>query len=216
MMQVKLKVLRGASAGKELAIRGPKFVIGRSEKCHLRPHSDAVSREHCAFIVTDDSVALQDMGSRNGTYLNGERLEGTQELNLGDHIQIGPLEFEVTVTRPKRVEQKVSTSRASEGSSVDGMINDWLDEADSKAENKKVHGQTRQYRFDDAERSAMEDTSAAASASTPTEVNDADPKDGKSSDTGKANFQVKKETAKDSQEAASQTLKKLFNRGAGR
>ena len=50
-MHVKLKVLRGASAGKEVAVKGPRFFIGRSEECHLRVNSDAISRRHCAITV---------------------------------------------------------------------------------------------------------------------------------------------------------------------
>ena len=55
-MSVKLKVLRGASAGKEVAVRGPRFFIGRSEECNLRANSDAISRQHCAIIIDGNDV----------------------------------------------------------------------------------------------------------------------------------------------------------------
>ena len=73
-MHVKLKVLRGASAGREVGIRGAKFFIGRSEECQLRANSDAISRRHCAITISDTEIAIQDLGSRNGTYVNGERI----------------------------------------------------------------------------------------------------------------------------------------------
>ena len=77
-MEVKLIVLHGKSAGKEVPVPGPKFFIGRAEDCHLRPQSDAVSRHHCAVLVEDGFVSVRDFGSKNGTFVNGERL-------LADH-----------------------------------------------------------------------------------------------------------------------------------
>ena len=78
-MHVKLKILRGSSAGKVVTVRGPRFHIGRSEECNLRVNSDAISRRHCEITVNDTHVHIRDLGSRNGTYVNGERIEGEQE-----------------------------------------------------------------------------------------------------------------------------------------
>ena len=71
-MQVRLKVLRGKSAGKEVRVAGPKFVIGRAEEANLRPRSDVISRRHCEISIDGDVVTVRDMGSRNGTFVNGE------------------------------------------------------------------------------------------------------------------------------------------------
>ena len=100
-MSVRLKVLRGASAGKEVAIRGPRFFIGRSEECNLRANSDAISRKHCAIVIEDQDVTIRDLGSRNGTYVNGSRIEGVQKLQMGDQLRVGPLEFLVTHTEKR-------------------------------------------------------------------------------------------------------------------
>jgi predicted component of type VI protein secretion system len=94
-MEVQLKVLVGSAAGQMLKVPGPKFYIGRSEDCQLRPRSDLISRHHCAIIVEGDYVAVRDFGSKNGTYVNDERVTSERELKPGDHVKVGPLEFEV-------------------------------------------------------------------------------------------------------------------------
>lgn len=94
-METKLIVLNGKHAGQEIRIPGPKFYIGRAEDCQLRPRSDLISRHHCAIIVKDAYVAVRDFGSKNGTFVNEERVQGEQQLQSGDKLQIGQLAFEV-------------------------------------------------------------------------------------------------------------------------
>src|SRR5262245_60331802 len=94
-MEVQLKVLVGSSAGQTIKVPGPKFYIGRSEDCQLRPRSDLISRHHCAIIVEGEYVAVRDFGSKNGTYVNDERVSSERELKPGDRLKVGPLEFEV-------------------------------------------------------------------------------------------------------------------------
>ncbi len=120
-MDVKLKVLNGAHAGRQLPLKGPKFFIGRSEDCHLRPKSDLISRHHCVLLLDDDCVAVRDLGSRNGTMVNDERIAGEVELKTGDRLQVGPLEFEVMIAiaekpkkRPKVRSIKEAVARTAE------------------------------------------------------------------------------------------------------
>lgn len=94
-MDVKLVVVGGKHAGMEIPVKGPKFRIGRGRKCRLRPQSNLISRKHCAIVVGTDSTTLKDYGSTNGTFVNGEKIEGTRELNNGDRIKVGSLELEV-------------------------------------------------------------------------------------------------------------------------
>ncbi|MBI2477325.1 MAG: FHA domain-containing protein [Planctomycetia bacterium] len=69
-MQVKLKVLAGKNSGKELPVPVKRFLIGRGDDCHMRPKSEAISRNHCAILINDDEdeVIIRDLNSRNGTY----------------------------------------------------------------------------------------------------------------------------------------------------
>lgn len=96
-MEVKLIVSQGKQAGQEVPVSGRKFFIGRAEDCHLRPHSDLISRHHCVILVEDAFVAIRDFGSKNGTYVNGQKIGAEVELKSGDHLKVGQLEFEVRI-----------------------------------------------------------------------------------------------------------------------
>jgi pSer/pThr/pTyr-binding forkhead associated (FHA) protein len=96
MMNVKLLVVQGRPQGKSLLFPPGEYVFGRGTECHIRPDSDWVSRQHCLFRVTSDDVAsVRDLGSRNGTLVNGVRIRTEINLKHGDHLQVGPLVFEV-------------------------------------------------------------------------------------------------------------------------
>ena len=89
-MKAKLRIVKGAAIGKEITISSSQFVIGRAEGCHLRPKTDAVSRRHCAILLDGDKAVLRDLGSRNGTEVNGTKIDKEQTLSNGDHIRVGP------------------------------------------------------------------------------------------------------------------------------
>jgi pSer/pThr/pTyr-binding forkhead associated (FHA) protein len=94
-MDLKLRVLEGKNVGQEISVQGKKFFIGRAEDCHLRPGSDLISRHHCVLLIEDGYIGVRDFGSKNGTYVNEERVVGERELKAGDHLTVGPLQFEV-------------------------------------------------------------------------------------------------------------------------
>ncbi len=71
---------------------GP-FVIGRSGDCQLSLDDPLVSRRHATLQVRSDGVALHDLESRNGVYVNGTRISGQRELTDGDRIIIGSQEM---------------------------------------------------------------------------------------------------------------------------
>ena len=96
-MRVKLKTVQGKPEGKEITVPGDRFVIGRGEDCQLRPNSELVSRTHCAIYVQPDRAWIRDLGSRNGTQVNGESIKGDLTLKTGDVVQVGPLVFSVTL-----------------------------------------------------------------------------------------------------------------------
>jgi pSer/pThr/pTyr-binding forkhead associated (FHA) protein len=97
-MDVTLKVLEGAKVGAKISIKKPEFTIGRSQGCSLCAGSSAVSRQHCMISRDESKVTIRDMGSRNGTLVNGAKIEGTVELASGDEITVGPLKFLLTIT----------------------------------------------------------------------------------------------------------------------
>jgi len=105
-MDVKLVVASGSKAGQAIPITVPKFFIGRADDCHLKPRSELISRYHCAIISEDAYVAVRDMQSKNGVYLNGEKVALEQELKNGDKLVIGPLEFVVQLSVAMKGEKK--------------------------------------------------------------------------------------------------------------
>ena len=95
MTDMKLVVLAGAKEGTQIPLKKSKFIIGRSSECTLRAASDAISRRHCAILRTKEGWVVRDLGSRNGTYLNDERIESPAPLSVGDELRVGPLKFRV-------------------------------------------------------------------------------------------------------------------------
>src|SRR5262249_15881764 len=71
-----------------------------------------VSRHHCVFTVDDFTVRLRDLGSTNGTFVNGERIQGQVVLKAGDHVVVGKLSFEMVVRQAAEV---AASKRAATG-----------------------------------------------------------------------------------------------------
>lgn len=218
-MQVKLKVLAGKNAGKELDVPVKRFLIGRGDDCHMRPKSEAISRNHCAILVNEESdeVVIRDLNSRNGTYLNGERLAADQALEAGDHLQIGRLEFEVLIKdrKPVPASTPVPVHSGDESASLEFDINEWLHEGESAEKSrKKGDPDTRQFKLDETDRIALEaaqapegaEASKSAGSETATKKIDRPKKQapGKLPETTKP-------AASSSRDAAADMLKKFFN-----
>src|SRR3954462_2092726 len=84
-----LVVLAGASVGEMYKIETEKTVIGRGQKATIRLLDDGISREHAQLVVQGDRIVLEDLGSTNGTYCNGLKVESRKELVDGDKILVG-------------------------------------------------------------------------------------------------------------------------------
>src|SRR5215469_13234233 len=93
-MNVKLRIVQGRPQGKSMVFPQGEYVFGRGTECHIRPNSDWVSCQHCLLRVTAEGAFLRDLGSRNGTLINGTRLVDECQLQHGDQVEIGPLVFE--------------------------------------------------------------------------------------------------------------------------
>lgn len=100
MLQAELKVTSGKQAGNVIPLTSGKFLVGREEDCHLRPNSDLISRHHCVFTLDEYALRIRDLGSTNGTLVNGEKIRGGVVLKPGDIVSIGKLEFEVSLRDP--------------------------------------------------------------------------------------------------------------------
>lgn len=99
-MKISLVVASGVHQGKAIPVPGAKFLIGRDPQCQLRPASQAISKQHCAVLVRDGKVFVQDFGSTNGTFVNDEQLEANteREIAAGERLRVGPLDFTIQFT----------------------------------------------------------------------------------------------------------------------
>lgn len=139
-MQMKLIVLAGAKEGTVIPLKKSKFSIGRSKECTLRAGNEAISRRHCEITRADSVWTVADMGSRNGTYVNGERIGEPTELGDGDELRVGPLHFRVSLaesvksadaepSKQRKAKDAAAEPQASEtddDSSIEEDISRWL------------------------------------------------------------------------------------------
>jgi pSer/pThr/pTyr-binding forkhead associated (FHA) protein len=142
-MKLRLIVVGGVHEGKAIPITLPQFVIGRDPQCQLRPASAAISKRHCAIMVRGTQVFIRDFGSTNGTFVNGELVQGEVELRDGAKLKVGPLEFTVglevataakAAPKPAKAAAKVSeavdmSGPPSEGPTSDNIADLLLDDA---------------------------------------------------------------------------------------
>ena len=75
------------------------LVIGRDESCDLHTNSRSISRKHCAVIKKKGRVYIKDLGSSNGTFVNGERLKSGGHVEVFDYdtVRLGKLEFRLSI-----------------------------------------------------------------------------------------------------------------------
>jgi len=124
-----LDVQVGSSKSRSVVVASAMFVIGRDRECDLRLGSVKVSKRHAAIERRDDRIVLRDLGSTNGTVLNG-RLIRNQEvvLNHGDRIQIGLIIATVSIVPPRapsaRVDEMITGWLQSEGSVASSYAHD--------------------------------------------------------------------------------------------
>jgi pSer/pThr/pTyr-binding forkhead associated (FHA) protein len=119
-MSVKILVVHGKPAGKSLVFPAGDHYLGRGPECQVRFNSDWVSRQHCLLRVTAEGVSLRDLGSRNGTLVNGQLLSGECALKEGDQVQIGPVVFEVRLEAPTPPASAQPTVRPIESEETQG------------------------------------------------------------------------------------------------
>jgi pSer/pThr/pTyr-binding forkhead associated (FHA) protein len=221
-MDVILKVTKGSKVGAKIAVKKDEFLIGRSPECHLCAASTSISRKHCAITRSGTSVKIKDLGSRNGTLVNGSKIEGEVELHSGDEIAIGSLGFMITMTSGLTNEKKPEVKSVAEavervvaktsGPIGDDDISGWLIDSDKP---KGAFSDTQTIKLDDTKaselREAVKEMQAAAAAAETTESPVvSDPTSDKSKakkEPGKLPQVTKGPATKDSREAAAEALR---------
>jgi pSer/pThr/pTyr-binding forkhead associated (FHA) protein len=226
-MDLTLKVLTGRNAGQVVRVPVPKFLIGRSDDCHLRPHSDLISRHHCAILIDNGVVAIRDFNSRNGTFVNGEKVVGQTTLKTGDKVSVGQLVFEIHAShgdpiqrKPKVKDVRDAAARVAASSTTrdeDTDVAQWLMEETSiaSAADTKTNDLTKTQHFSPGDLAGIEtgpkltDGDEEVAIGAPAKTSDS-----------KAGLAAKKSPGKlppipvvatrDSREAAAEMLKKIL------
>lgn len=102
MIKVALVLIRDGQR-KDFPLAGKSTTVGRAIDCTLRVPTGDVSRKHCEIVVGDRDVTVKDLGSANGTYVNGKRV-AESKVAAGDRIQIGPATFVVQINgKPENI-----------------------------------------------------------------------------------------------------------------
>lgn len=230
-MQVKLRVMTGSHEGTEIPISGDKFLIGRSESCQLRPKSDSISRKHCILVIRDGRLLIQDLKSRNGTYVNEKRLPSDRAkiLAQGDQLKIGKLLFEIVIEHGLKGNKKPHVADIGEAAERTVQDSDsrfeevdvtgWLDEADQIDRVRKLSDpDTRQFQIDDLKKAELlEEDSSKDPSSDSTELSVSDSsllerlREQKKAKKGKLPEGLKKSMTDSSKAAADDALKRFFS-----
>lgn len=95
-MQVVLVMFSPGGERRSFPVTREMTIIGRREDCDLRIPLGDVSRKHCRMIREADTLRIEDLGSSNGTYVNGQRIQEAI-LQPGDTVRVGPIAFVLQV-----------------------------------------------------------------------------------------------------------------------
>jgi len=110
-----LTAIEGPLKGKRFVLRG-QMVIGRSFDADIRVDDLTVSRHHCRLSATPDGYSVEDLGSGNGTFVNGERITEAVSLRNGDVLTVSNSAFRFDLepegASPVRVEERAGPEEA--------------------------------------------------------------------------------------------------------
>lgn len=84
-------------------------VIGRLPECDIQLASNMVSRKHARVVREGQHFHIEDMGSGNGTFLNGQKIEGSQRLKANDRIKFGPMLMRFDSDHPDDDDSSISS-----------------------------------------------------------------------------------------------------------
>ena len=114
-----LQVLKGMTPGQQFTLEGEKAILGRHPDCDIVLDVGAVSRQHAQILQIDADFYVEDLKSRNGTFVNGEQIHDRRLLEDNDRIKICDLLF--TFHR----EQAACASPADDRSGRSGWRQSW-------------------------------------------------------------------------------------------
>ena len=106
---MELFVVEGPDTGRSFSV-GPQSVLGRDPTAAIHLNDDEVSRRHALISAGEGRVLIEDLGSSNGTYVDGELIAGETEVRAGTRVKVGQTILELRVpTAPGDPENLPST-----------------------------------------------------------------------------------------------------------
>jgi len=102
----KLIITKGHDVGLEFPIEEGEAIMGRADDCGISLTDNIVSRNHTKLIREGDKVFLEDMGSQNGTFVNGKKIEEKKKLANKDVIEIGETKLKFVLEKEAKTPDK--------------------------------------------------------------------------------------------------------------
>ena len=99
-MEAFLIVISGAKRAR-LPLKLPT-IIGRSDDSNLKVKAAAISRRHCELYEYEGELAVKDLGSSNGTFVNDVRIDVPAFLSPGDELRVGKVTFQADYELPEK------------------------------------------------------------------------------------------------------------------
>lgn len=121
-MNYVLQVVRGRNATTTLKLADGVTSLGRHDDCVVRIKSSQVSRRHCELFDVGGKLTLRDLGSSNGTFVNGKRVIGQQTLKVGDELTVGAVTLRVaTLGQPVAASHPTPASKPGDTAVVEAV-----------------------------------------------------------------------------------------------
>jgi pSer/pThr/pTyr-binding forkhead associated (FHA) protein len=102
---LRIALIGDKTASEELRFTAPEITIGRHPSCEWMLPNDTVSSRHARLVFHHDQWWLEDLDSRNGTFLNGEAVGAPAVLTNQDNIRCGQVSFSVNFEDGRAVEE---------------------------------------------------------------------------------------------------------------
>lgn len=126
----------------DILLGSGSFLIGRSPQCDIVLDSGRVSRRHARVSVSEQGVFVEDLGSRNGTFINGEQVKGKARIKVGDYLIIAsrPLRLVEGSDAPKDGSNKAGARPVSERNPLADSVGEAPDGATRQADALSLMG----------------------------------------------------------------------------
>jgi phosphoserine phosphatase RsbU/P len=112
-------------------LQGPAVSIGRASDCSIPIKDRYLSRKHAEIIANGNAWVLKDLGSANGTYLNGSRVERDEQLKTGDRIRLGDTEI-VFETSDRSTDRFIAVAESAISATIAIPVHDIADKPEAQ------------------------------------------------------------------------------------